>query len=203
MPRVIDLVDTSVCSLGDCIADLHSVPFDPEDEAALLFAARCLRRLTNNRMFLGDVLIDQLKAQHHQTGVESSYSPQAIVLSPMRDGVFLRANIWPSEHDNCFRASGANSFVYGVPHDHNFSFLTSGYLGPGYHSDYYDYDYEAVAGYQGEKVPLRFIERGQLCQDKLMLYRAHKDIHSQIPPESLSVSLNIMHIDPLQSWHDQ
>lgn len=27
--------------------------------------------------------------------------------------------------------------------------------------------------------------------------------HSQIPPESLSVSLNVMHVDPAQSWFDQ
>ena len=36
-----------------------------------------------------------------------------------------------------------------------------------------------------------------------MLYRAHRDVHSQVPPDSLSVSLNIMHIDPAQGWYDQ
>ena len=35
-----------------------------------------------------------------------------------------------------------------------------------------------------------------------MLYRAHKDIHSQIRPDSLSVSLNVMHVDPAQQWFD-
>lgn len=203
MPRIIDVNDPAADSLGDCLEALHSLPFDPADEESLAFAARCLRRLDNNRTFLGDLLIDQLRAQNRVTGVESGYSPQAIVLSPMRDGVFLRANIWPSEQDSCFRTSGARSFVYGVPHDHNFSFLTSGYLGPGYRSDYFEYDYETVAGFAGEKAPLKFKERGQLTRGKLMLYRAHVDIHNQIPPESLSVSLNIMHIDPLQSWHDQ
>jgi hypothetical protein len=34
------------------------------------------------------------------------------------------------------RASGAAAFVYGLPHDHNFDFLTLGYFGPGYWSDY-------------------------------------------------------------------
>ncbi|MEM8725981.1 MAG: hypothetical protein AAGE86_10720 [Pseudomonadota bacterium] len=36
-----------------------------------------------------------------------------------------------------------------------------------------------------------------------MLYRAHRDIHSQLTPESLSVSLNVMHVDPAQNWYDQ
>src|SRR3546814_4352282 len=88
------------------------------------------------------------------------------LLSPRVDGVFVRANIWPAEADHCFKASGAKTFVYGVPHDHNFSFLTSGYFGPGYRSDYYEYDYAQVAGYVGERPGLRFIERSALSEGK-------------------------------------
>ncbi|MXO51135.1 hypothetical protein GRI42_07440 [Erythrobacter gaetbuli] len=36
-----------------------------------------------------------------------------------------------------------------------------------------------------------------------MLYRAHLDVHAQLPPESLSVSLNVMHIDPAHGWYDE
>ena len=36
-----------------------------------------------------------------------------------------------------------------------------------------------------------------------MHYRAHRDVHSQLPPDSLSVSLNIMHMRPSQAWYDQ
>ena len=36
-----------------------------------------------------------------------------------------------------------------------------------------------------------------------MLYRAHLDVHSQLPPEAMSVSLNVMGIDAAQGWHDQ
>ena len=117
--------------------------------------------------------------------------------------MFLRANIWPSEQDLCFRNSGAKTFVYGVPHDHNFSFLTCGYLGPGYVSDYYEYDYTDVCGVPGEDAKLQFVERAPLNEGKLMLYRAHRDVHSQLPAARLSVSLNIMHVDPAQCWYDQ
>lgn len=117
--------------------------------------------------------------------------------------MFLRANIWQTEQDLCFQTSGAKNFVYGVPHDHNFSFLTSGYAGPGYRSDYYEYDYEDVVGYPGENAGLRFVERSALHEGKLMLYRAHVDVHSQLSPEALSVSLNVMHVAPAQGWFDQ
>ncbi|MEP5937387.1 MAG: transposase [Erythrobacter sp.] len=178
-------------------------PFDPSDEANLSKSADWLRKLANNRQFLGDLLLDQIKDRYCEPALERGYGPQAIALSQKIGGTFLRANIWPSERDHCFQASGGETFVYGIPHDHNFSLLTCGYLGPGYRSDYYEYDYETVAGFAGEKVPLRFIERSALGVGKMMLYRAHRDIHSQLPLESLSVSLNVMHIGPAQGWHDQ
>lgn len=203
MPRLIEVECAEQCELDECITGIAATRFDPACGEGITAAALWLRKLTNNRTFLGDLLIEEIKPHHRDTAVESGYGPQAIVLSRKCNDVFLRANIWPSEHDHCFQASGAQTFVYGIPHDHNFSFLTSGYFGPGYLSDYYEYDYESVAGYEGERPKLRFIERSQLGPGKLMLYRAHVDIHSQIPPESLSVSLNVMHVDPAQNWFDQ
>lgn len=202
MPRVIECRDTHSASLEETIDTLGDEGFDPLEEDSLMRAAKALRRLGNNRGFLGDLLIEQLAGCYRNT-IDSAYGPQAIVLSPLRGGCFLRANIWPGENDACFQASGARSFVYGLPHDHNFSFLTLGYFGPGYASDYYEYDYSSTVGYSGERPGLRFIERSALEEGKLMLYRAHRDIHSQLPAQSMSVSLNIMHIHPAQGWFDQ
>nr|WP_298896877.1 transposase [uncultured Altererythrobacter sp.] len=203
MPRLIECASDEHCELDEAIHAIAEIGFNPAQEECLTRTALWLRKLTNNRTFLGDMLIDQLKEHGTTTSIDSSYSPQAIVLSPLHGDVFLRANIWPSEQDQCFHASGTKTLVYGVPHDHNFSFLTSGYLGPGYRSDYYEYDYGTVAGFPGEKPGLKFVERRALEQGQMMVYRAHLDIHSQIPPESLSVSLNVMHVDPAQHWFDQ
>ena len=203
MPRVIDCTDEQASDLAGCLDALGDRGFDPAEEAGLFDAALALRRLGNNRAFLGDLLIEQLKNRHREAGESSAYGAQSIVLSRPRGGCFLRANIWPSERDACFQSSGARTFVYGLPHDHNFSFLTLGYFGPGYASDYYEYDYDATAGFAGETPGLRFVERSALAEGKLMLYRAHRDIHSQLPAESLSVSLNILRIDPAEGWFDQ
>ena len=138
MPLVIDNPSDESCSLPEAIEALAEIGFDPRDPGNCEEAARWLRRLTNNRAFLGDLLVDQLAGRLSGLGlqsVDSGYGPQAIVLSPLRGSMFLRANIWPAEQDLCFQTSGAKNFVYGVPHDHNFSFLTSGYAGPGYRSD--------------------------------------------------------------------
>jgi hypothetical protein len=203
MPRVIDLEDSSACTLGECIAALDASGFDPRDEGSLLHAAGWLRRLGNDRDFLADIMIAELKQRHRHDDAGNTYGPQVIMLSPLGGDHFLRANIWPSRDESLFRASGGGPFVYELPHDHNFDFLTVGYFGPGYWSDYYEYDYETVAGAVGEGAGLRFVERSRLAPGKLMHYRAHRDVHSQLPPDTLSVSLNVMHSGGAQGWLDQ
>mgnify|MGYP000566035050 CR=1 FL=1 len=122
--------------MSEAIDELHRIGFDPQDEGSVDHAARALQRLANDREFLGDLLLDMLAGR--AASPQSGYGPQAIVLSPPRGEWFLRANIWPSERDTCLKSSGAAHFVYGAPHDHNFDFLTVGYFGPSYVSDYYE-----------------------------------------------------------------
>jgi hypothetical protein len=203
MPRVIDHADDTVRSLEECVERLTRRGFDPGDEESLLEAARDLRCLGNDDRFLGDILIAELKHRDHPDAAKSAYGPQSIVLSRPSGEFFLRANIWPAPGEHVLRASGEAPFYFDVPHDHNFSFLTLGYFGPGYWSDYYEYDFEAVEGYRGDAVDLRFVERSRLGEGKLMLYRAHRDVHVQHPADALSVSLNVMHMAPHQGWFDQ
>ena len=202
MPRMIANRADEACTMGECIDALDEYRFDARDEGSLLNAAGWLARLARNREFLAELMVERI-ANRGSGGIDSGYGPQAIVLTGLRKGYFLRANIWPAPQDHCFRASGAASFVYGEPHDHNFDFLTVGYFGPGYGSDYFEYDYEAVAGWRGEPADLRFVERSALHEGRLMHYRAHRDVHSQLPPESLSVSLNVMAAEPSSAWFDQ
>ncbi|OZA92483.1 MAG: hypothetical protein B7X57_08060 [Erythrobacter sp. 34-65-8] len=124
MPRMMDIRDNSVCSLTECIEGLDAVGLDPRDPETLGQAALWLRRLGNNRSFLGDMLLAELRDGCGSGQPDSAYSPQSLMLSDYRQGYFLRANIWPGETDQTYRASGAGAFAYGVSHDHNFDFLT-------------------------------------------------------------------------------
>jgi hypothetical protein len=204
MPRVIAVDDPSSASLGECCEALGAIGFDPHDEERLAAGALWLRRLGNNRDFLGDLLIDELASRHRDDVLDNAYGPQVIMLAPPNGNFFMRANLWPSLDEHMVRASGEGPFVYGLPHDHNFDFLTIGYFGPGYWSDYYEIDYDEIVGWRGEPVPsLRFVERARLEEGKIQLYRAHIDVHAQLPADSLSVSLNIMHTTGAQGWLDQ
>lgn len=203
MPRVIDIADATAVTLEACVDALAAAGFDPHDEASLAHAALQLRRLGNNRDFLGDHLVAALAQRHREEDTRDSYGPQVIMLSRPGGDFFLRANIWPSIDETMLRASGRAPFSFDLPHDHNFSFLTLGYFGPGYWSDYYEYDYEAVTGWRGEPVDLRFIGRRRLEPGRIMLYRAHSDVHRQLPPDALSVSINVMHTSGAQGWLDQ
>jgi hypothetical protein len=192
MPLTINCAkDESAIELAELVEELE-MRFDPRDEEGLAQWAPALQRLANNRSFLGDLAIEELKQHCSDQTARNQYSAQVILLHGGSRKFVVRANFWPSETDSVYTSSGPQPFFYGLPHDHNFSFLTVGYLGPGYWSDYYEYEYDQVVGCPGEEVDLRFVERACLSPGKVLLYRKHRDVHSQLPPESLSVSLNIM-----------
>jgi hypothetical protein len=153
-------------------------------------------------LFLGDVLLESLKSRHRDEPAQA-YGPQVIMFTGPGSASFLRAAIWPGRDEGLLGASGGESFVYGLPHDHNFSFLTHGYFGPGYWSEFYEYDYDGVTGWAGEVANLRPMGRHRLEPDRIMLYRAHVDVHLQLPADSLSVSVNVMHAVPAIRWLDQ
>jgi hypothetical protein len=194
MPLVIPTDETDRIELDELVEYLFREKIDVGDHAALASTAPLLRRLANNRDFLVDSVVDELKAfDTLQEG--NNYSPQVFMLyPPQRRGqmFFLRACFWPSAQEQLLAVSGSDPFFYHKPHDHNFNFLTVGYLGPGYWSNYFEYDYESVVGYPGEAVDLRFIEKSRLHEGKVMLYRACVDVHDQLPADAFSVSLNIM-----------
>lgn len=202
MPRLIPTDAKDSIELGDLVEMLNSGPFDPEDEECIAEWGPALKRLANNRRFLGDLVIEELKQSCAGQIENNQYSAQVVLLHRAR-AFTLRANFWPAEEDSAIANSGRDPFFYDLPHDHNFTFLTVGYHGPGYWSDYYEYDFDRVVGYPGEKVDLRFVERSRLEEGKVMLYRKHLDVHCQLPPDALSVSLNIVAGSPTTDFRDQ
>lgn len=203
MPRLIEAEGGEAIALDDLVEILETQGFDPSDEDSMAAFGPALRKLANNRRFLGDLVIEELK-QHCSTQNERNhYSSQVILLHGASKKFLLRANFWPAEGDGVMVNSGRDPFFYGLPHDHNFSFLTVGYLGSGYWSDYYEYDYGRVEGVAGERVALRFVERSRLSPGKVLLYRKHRDVHSQLPPDDLSVSLNILALSPTSEFREQ
>ncbi len=192
MPRLIATDAADQIELGDLVERLETEPFDARDEENFASWGPMLKKLANNRRFLGDLVIAELKERCEGQVRNNQYTPQVILLHGRSRSFTLRANFWPAMDDSVIRNSGTSPFFYGVPHDHNFSFLTVGYLGPGYWSEYYEYDYESTVGFIGEAIDLRFVEKSRLDPGKVMLYRAHRDVHNQLPADAMSISLNIL-----------
>ena len=55
----------------------------------------------------------------------------------------------------------------------------------------------------GEPARLVFDARERLSPGRLLLYRAHHDVHVQLPPDRFSVSLNVLGATPAQGWRTQ
>ncbi|MDX3901644.1 MAG: transposase [Sphingobium sp.] len=203
MPRLITTAPVAPIDLDALVDWCEGSDFDPTHEEGLAAAAPILAGLAANRTFLSDMAIAELKTRCAGQRQDNPYSAQVMLLRPAGGKYVLRAAFWPSSRDHVVRMSGSAPFLYDVPHDHGFDFLTVGYLGPGYWSDYYSYDAAPVAGAAGEKVALRFVERSRLAEGRMLLYRANSDIHAQRPADALSVSLNILAIAPDQGWRRQ
>lgn len=203
MPRLIESGDGASISLVELTDALDATPFDPHDEDSFAALGPLLARLGRNRCFLADLAIEELKLRCRQQTATNGYGPQVFLLRPPNGRYVIRANFWPAADDAVVQASGTAPFFYGMPHDHNFPFLTYGYLGPGYWSDYFEYDGHTLSGALDRDAGLRFVERSRLDPGKLMLYRMQRDVHVQLPPDSFSVSLNILGQHPSHPWIDQ
>ena len=203
MPRLIAADTEEIWSLAELVEHVETSGLDTRDEENFASFGPALKKLANDRDFLADLLIAELKDRCDEQVRDNQYSAQVVMLHVSESGYLIRANFWPAMQDSVIRHSGTDPFLYHVPHDHNFSFLTVGYWGPGYWSDYYEYDYGEVVGYPGEPVDLRFVEKSRLDRGKVMLYRAHRDVHRQLPADDMSVSLNILETSPSASFRDQ
>ncbi len=201
MALTIDSQTTEVISLEDYREHvIHRV--NVRDLDSVCASASKLRALANNKTFLIEHFNQSLR-DWRNFQVANSYTAQTLILGSGPDFV-IRANIWtPPTEDTNLRNEQKNLFVYDVPHDHNFSFLTIGYFGPGYETTIYEYDPKSVTGKIGEKVDLRFLETTTLPTGKMMLYRMSRDIHSQNYPTSLSISLNLLLAPPETNQREQ
>lgn len=188
MPLEIDLSDECASiSFEKYIATIDSRRYDFEDYGDLIDSARFLKQLSNNRTFLLTKLFEELKTlvAFQRTNY---YGPQVFILHAT-EKYFVRANIWRPLSEVEKSISG---FRYDICHDHNFDILTVGHFGPGYRARCYTYDRRQVSGLLSERVAIATDGLFALHPGRVALYRAKHDVHIQLPPDDLSVSLNLI-----------
>lgn len=196
----IDLPSAPAMGLDEFVALADAAALDGPD--SLVEIAPHFRALAGDPDLLAIRLNESLK-RYVEGASMLTYTPQSIVLASGRN-FYVRANIWtPLQLQGDFRSHEERVFSYRNTHDHNFDFMTIGYHGPGYETDLYQYDPATVEGHVGERVELEPLGRETLYAGRIMVYRAKRDVHTQLPPPSLSISLNVMLIDPEWSRRDQ
>ena len=174
---------------------------DPERPENLMRVAEDLVALANNADLVCTRFTRELA--NWEKGGFSLYSPQSCVLDQFGPFV-VRLNFWPLLPDDPRRRNIlARVLSYHDCHDHNFSFLTTNYYGPGYETVVHEYDAANVDGVPGEQV--RLAPQGRHCLDKgrVLLFRAGKELHTQLPPEQPSASINLMLNESKGSLKDQ
>lgn len=190
MPIIVEPISTAKLSIEE-FKDHIEQHGDLTCAEGLAESAPRFRELANDTDLIPALFNSAIK-RFMNDGPLAAYTPQSVFLGAGR-GFFLRANIWtPLRLPQDFRSQEERVFSYRNTHDHNFLFMTVGYHGPGYVTDLYQYDPSRVRGYIGETVELELLGRTMLPVGRVMTYREKVDVHTQFPPEELSVSLNLM-----------
>lgn len=184
MALTIPCSTTKIVSVDDYLEHIRT-SVDLHDMDSIAASAPALRALSNDRNLIVQKLNERIELLF---AGESS----AQLLLGGGENFYIRANIWPAMAEMANSRTYQDQFAYNFAHDHNFTFMTVNYLGPGYTTEIYEYDYEKVEGYIGENVELEFLEKVTFGPGVVMLYRAGRDVHIQFPPQELTITLNLM-----------
>ena len=187
MALTLQCQNTNIVSVDEYLAYVES-QVDLKDPDSVIASAPMLKALANDRSLVVSRLNDYVEKAFTSPGLASA---QTILIGNGKH-FYVRANLWPSVKDVGAGRMYQDQFSYHIAHDHNFSFLTVGYLGPGYETDIYEYDYDLVEGYVGEPVAMRFLEKVRFSAGMAMYYRASRDLHIQYPPPEMTITLNLL-----------
>jgi hypothetical protein len=188
MVHVIDRPEARKLSLPEYV-DYIRENMDPRSVESILEHAWALRALANDR----DFLLEEILRYGHAVadGLSDPGKGGATIVLAEQEAFYVRANIWLPDGERGSEEQ-LSFYSYDLPHDHNFTFLTVGYMGSGYRTELYRYDYDLLDGVPGEPSQARACGIDHLTPGKMMLYEAGKDIHIQFPPATPSVSLNLI-----------
>jgi hypothetical protein len=164
----------------------------PDDFESMEACAGYLAGFARNKTILADLVNESIRSLLSSRTVAPVRTPQSFLIG-VEESFYVRCNLWmPLDPALQSKAFQERLYSLEVPHDHNFSFLTVGYLGPGYSTDVFEYDRSGVDGRIGESVDLRPSGSYTLGVGDVMLYRQGIDVHVQHQPPAPSASINIM-----------
>ncbi len=184
-----------VIELEDFLAYVDAHLTDRSDENVEALAPKLIA-LSRNRTFLSRFLTESLPSREFQR--DNGFNGPVFILA-RGDGYVVRAVAWTTEDRVERTPRGAGPHLYHGPqqvaHSHSCSLLTVGYFGPGYETDVWECEPEtirAAGDAPGTPVSTRYRGRFRLSEGAVLFYRAYRDLHVQHPPQSYSISLNLL-----------
>lgn len=145
----------------------------------LKYVEHCIRRI-----FESDSYMDY----------SDGYRDTSLILEGV-EGYGLRINRWVPLGTRRIDTKADLALSYDLPHNHDFQLVTKGILGPGYQTDVYRMDPQTAIGAYGEHIPLTYQGRFQLSLGSVIWFEEFRDVHTQIAPDVLSISFNVIPTD--------
>jgi len=147
-----------------------------------------LRALAENRGLLGEGVLAHLDA-HGFTRGDQAYNAYSFSLFHSLE-MSLRMTLWMPVEAQVEQ----QTFIYGLPHSHDFELYAVGYHGSGYYSVSQPIENAAQLG-DGVKASVGAAESLRLSPGTLLHLRAFDDMHYVMPPDEFSISLALMIAD--------
>jgi hypothetical protein len=191
MALIFNFNDEDYIQLNDFVDHVAGV-LNPNDRDSLINLAPTLSALGRNKNFVLESVHSDLKKNIESFQSTNRYTDQSLILA-VHDIFTIRLNIWspPVSYGGDITLDEKRR-SYNLPHNHNFDLLTVGYWGPGYITEMYSFDAKNAVGFVGEKISIEHKGITQLKQNCVMFYETSTDVHTQISPTELSMSLNVI-----------
>lgn len=144
-----------------------------------------LQALAQDRGLLGQCMYQHIQQYAFSRG-EQVYNPYGFALHASAR-VSLRMSCWLPAQAQAER----QTFIYGLPHTHDFELFAVGYQGTGYCT----VKYPLLNGGQVDERTQPVLgepEHIRLSPGTLLHMRAFEDLHYQLPPDEFSISLALM-----------
>ncbi|WP_343600063.1 hypothetical protein [Pseudomonas sp.] len=147
-----------------------------------------LRALAENRGLLGEGVRAHL-GEHGFTRGDQAYNAYSFSLFHSLE-MSLRMTLWMPVEAKVEQ----QTFIYGLPHTHDFELYAVGYHGSGYLSVTQPIENAAQLS-DGAKPIVGAAESRRLSPGTLLHLRAFDDMHYVMPPDEFSISLALMIAD--------
>lgn len=191
-PKAIDIE-----SFSNIAADIYRQD-DPETIWKMREPLAALAQ--NSELLLGEML-----RCHRQRSISNIVTEQPTYYVIHRtEGWSLRITVWmPESCVESVRVLENMAFAYDYPHDHNFDLLTVTCFGGGYETEVLTHEGIDSSAKVGDIVNAVSLGRMRLSPGTVFFYEACKDVHIQVPVESITMALNFLPFSPRNNIRPQ